>query len=591
MHLSSEAQSLKERFSSLQAELQSFLVLALYMGKAVVFEHDLAQNVGDAKLTEQVPGVLKATFGSDYSHVDGRCFPGTREVFLKEMMDWATAEDNSEGMLWLCGYPGAGKTTIAATFADQLSQREMLGGTFFCKRTDPERRAPGNVLVSLAVWLKSVWPDFSNKIKSLLESDEKRQIPTMSMETHFKELFHNILPNLSTLGQKTCILIVDALDECGTQKSRALLLKNLCALSQLTPKLKVCITSRAYSDISDALSNCKNWIDTARPHVCTMVATPDDTAADSDILVFLKHEFYCIGEAIGNTKWADSSDTDRLAIQCQGLFQSARLSLDFIKEHFGIQPQRGLQKLLSKEKVQQGQTELDMLYHLIIGEAVVGLKENTHLVKQVLGVMIALINHGQVNTEALVMLGGLKYEISTVQTLIKKLHIVIACDAKTGNLTFHHQSFPDFVQTKARSRQFWSPAFAYHSDVAENSIAIMHRELKFNICNIQTSHQANSDIPDLLDKILKHIPLPLHYACLYVTHFFNPWNEFQNQKLADVFCTEQALFWLEVLSLIEEPASGRYTLEKLLELVGKVRYNVFFLEGAYKKYSRRTDQK
>jgi hypothetical protein len=74
--------------------------------------------------------------------------------------------------------------------------------------------------------------------------------------------------------------------------------------------------------------------------------------------------------------------------------------------------------------------------------------------------------------------------------------------------------------------------------------------LKFNICKLESSHLANSDVSDLKSRIAKHIPPALSYASIY-------WNDhlrhvsFERdllKKLQSLFETK-FLFWLEVLSI------------------------------------------
>jgi len=113
-----------------------------------------------------------------------------------------------------------------------------------------------------------------------------------------------------------------------------------------------------------------------------------------------------------------------------------------------------------------------------------------------------------------------------------------------------HTSFRDFLTDKKMSGDFYIDLGEAHHQLAHSCLGLMLHDLKFNICNIESSYLPNNKISDLQSRINEHIPPALFYACRF-------WDDhlerlrFQPEllgKLRSLF-EEKFLFWLEVLSL------------------------------------------
>ncbi len=114
-----------------------------------------------------------------------------------------------------------------------------------------------------------------------------------------------------------------------------------------------------------------------------------------------------------------------------------------------------------------------------------------------------------------------------------------------------HTSFRDFLTNKEKSGDFSIPLRDAHYELAHSCLGLVLRNLKFNICNIESSYLANRDIQDLEARVAKHIPPALLYACrFYEDHL--EYVAFETDlfgKLRGFFETK-FLFWLEALSLV-----------------------------------------
>ena len=113
-----------------------------------------------------------------------------------------------------------------------------------------------------------------------------------------------------------------------------------------------------------------------------------------------------------------------------------------------------------------------------------------------------------------------------------------------------HTSFRDFLTDRNMSGDFYIDLGEAHCQLAYSCLNQMLHNLKFNICNLETSYLPNDSIPDLQSRINEYIPPALFYACRF-------WDDhlehicFEQDLVAKVrlLFEEKFLFWLEVLSL------------------------------------------
>jgi hypothetical protein len=93
----------------------------------------------------------------------------------------------------------------------------------------------------------------------------------------------------------------------------------------------------------------------------------------------------------------------------------------------------------------------------------------------------------------------------------------------------------------------------------------LHVKLKFNICDLPTSYQKNTEIPSLGEKLECCIPMYLRYCCrFWADHLaavsINP----ENSGISKDFLETKCLFWLEVLSLLGMVSSASLALSKFV---------------------------
>jgi len=92
----------------------------------------------------------------------------------------------------------------------------------------------------------------------------------------------------------------------------------------------------------------------------------------------------------------------------------------------------------------------------------------------------------------------------------------------------------------------------------------MRTQLKFNICELESSFVFDKDVLDLQDRIKKFISPALSYACQYWGEHLRQGNftDKAHGRLVD-FLTHRLLFWMEVLNLGQSMVKGAEMLRQL----------------------------
>ena len=120
---------------------------------------------------------------------------------------------------------------------------------------------------------------------------------------------------------------------------------------------------------------------------------------------------------------------------------------------------------------------------------------------------------------------------------------------QAGPIVPLHTSFRDFLTSK-KSDMFYVDLDDAHRQLAHSCLGLMLDKLRFNICELESSYFANSDVPDMESRISKHVPPSLLYSCVFwdghLKHVAFERDLFL--KLRSLF-EMKFLFWLELLSV------------------------------------------
>jgi len=247
-------------------------------------------------------------------HQDRRCMDGTRKALLKEITDWVTSISEQRDALdgntyWIYGLPGIGKTSLAHSICASLHDHKQLAGAFFCRRDDPNLSEPRNILPTLIHQLAMVLPPFRRIVAEHLRED-----PYVTRETMKHALFLHFIRKLPHLPGRTLVFVIDALDECGSIKSRPDILNTLTSAAAHTPWLKVIITSRPEVDIQ-RFFHCSTQLSHLRYDLTT------DKATTSDLRLFAEDRFGSVAvNRCLQSPWPEQSLFDGVISRAAGLF-------------------------------------------------------------------------------------------------------------------------------------------------------------------------------------------------------------------------------------------------------------------------------
>ncbi len=137
------------------------------------------------------------------------------EVFV-ELDRWAKTQ--SEKLFWLHEVAGMGKSTIAATLSNRLRPQKMLGGYHICSRDTTVHQSSTQLVLNLCHNLSVAYKPFGRLVAKAIKASPLFSPNGMPLVELFDLLIFQIVNTLTQKPYKpaTLILIIDALDECGS---------------------------------------------------------------------------------------------------------------------------------------------------------------------------------------------------------------------------------------------------------------------------------------------------------------------------------------------------------------------------------------
>jgi hypothetical protein len=282
------------------------------------------------------------------------CLPSTRQEILQFVTDWVTSPSTDQNILWLHGMAGSGKSALATTISNYFQNLGRLAAFLFFDRDITERSDPTSVIRTLAYQLSV----FDSKFLRAISSAAWRFSWQWPLTTQFKKLLVEPLSSVEHVGDEGPVVIVfDALDECGSAKTRKALLDLLVEeFSKLPSNFRIIITSRAERDIHASFSQRQNIISREL----------DITTASNmkDIISYLYHWMAIIRTSNPllplSPDWPGESRITDLAKRSSGLFVWASTAIVFIGD--GHDPDERIMVLLGSDNPAKGESALDELY-------------------------------------------------------------------------------------------------------------------------------------------------------------------------------------------------------------------------------------
>ena len=476
------------------------------------------------------------------------CMEGTREALLNQITAWAANGSDLANMYWIHGLPGIGKTSLAHSICEKLHNKQQLAGVFFCQRDDANMSELRNILPTLISKLAEIFPPFRTIVAERLRSD-----PNLTSKSMKDSLFLEFICNLSRHPSHALVIVIDALDECGDDQNRPLLLKVLTEAASHASWLKIIVTSRPENEIQKFFNRLPR-------SSYLRYDLGADQEAGADLRTFARSQFDLVAQKwCLSTPWPEQPLFDGVISQANGLFifiKTLVLTLEQCED-----PGETLKAAL-QGSVGTGLTPLYTLYSSILKARRV---PNNAEFRQVIGVLLSAAPYRTLCEESIGELAGVRTNL--VKKWVNDLSSLLYRDeAANGGIRVRHLSISEF---------FVSDHCAYQVNIADANVQVgvaclktMVKQLRFNICKLDDSRLANAEIHDLPSRIKEHISDALQYSSLYWSNHlcFTPditdrcvW-----EMLKEFFGGLYGLFWVEVLSILGMVPIGAPSLRRVI---------------------------
>ena len=459
----------------------------------------------DLEILEKLVPVCNA--GHRTGHHD-KCLPGTRQSVLHDIMLWAR-DSQGQNVFWLNGLAGTGKSTIAQSFSDMVANEGFLGASFFCSRDYLNRRELKNIFPTLAYQLACCYPSFRSHIVTIIRKD-----PTLAHTSLISQL-ENLLVNPLSEAKISCVIVIDALDECIDDQPASAILSVLGRFAKQLPLVKFFITGRPEPQIRSGFR-----LPLLEPitHIFLLHGV-ELSSVDNDIQLYLVQRLTTIAKQRSDldlpNPWPSDGEIEALTNKTSGLFIFASTLARFIEsEHHD--PKERLQLVVSEANntAYEGRAGIDSLYSQVLLYAFSNVQESDVFTnaRRVLGAIVLAFNPLSRRELSRV----LDISMTLVLTTLRHLHsIILVPTDENGEIRIFHKSFPDFLQDDKRCtdpRFCINPATHHHNMVL--SCLELVKGLKRNPCSLPP-FTMNQDIPNLPQLLENRLGGAVRYACRY----------------------------------------------------------------------------
>jgi hypothetical protein len=475
--------------------------------------------------------VLKPEDMDEYNRTP--CLKKTMRNVISDIMEWISDDSNeAKKVLWVYGLAGTGKSTLSTTIAQIMRRIHRLGAFFFFNRDIPQRNF-ATLIRTLAYRVAMFDARFGAAISRVVESNDN--IAGMPLEFQFENLLSaNALGSVEWSGGPI-ILIIDALDECGSEADRKVLMQVLSkGFSHLPSFIRIMVASRQEPDIQHALGSHLHL----RPYPLDI----DSVTNKADVSEFIRHRLEeirikdgCLGD-----RWPGDDKISSLADGAGGLFIWAATACLYIESY---RPNQRLSELVNKQPEGNSSgpfTHLDSLY--ATGLQSVGFW-NDHSFRSdccnILGaILCARVPMSCSIIDALLALPQDTPSWKSVSRLRCVLHV-----SETEEIRILHPSFHDYLSERCRDQPWSIDLEHYNKELALRCINLLDKELRENICDMTLPYQSENNT----------LPEAISYACrFWIDHFClvsDVTDDIANQIYA--FLVKHLLHWMEALAILK----------------------------------------
>ena len=475
------------------------------------------------------------------------CLENTRCNVINDVMQWI-ADDSKEAkkVLWVHGLAGTGKSTLSNTIAGMMDNLHRLGAFFFFNRDIPQRNF-STLLRTIAYRLAMFDARFGDAISQVVANHDN--IAEMRLEAQFENLLSaNALESVKWSGGPI-VLIIDALEECGSEADRKILMPVLSkGFSNLPSFIRILVVSRQEPDIQRALGSHLHL----RPYPLNI----DSATNKDDISEYIRHrlEEIRITDGYLGDDWPGDDKISSLVKGAGGLFVWASTACLYIESGY---PGRRLSELIEKQPDGDSSgpfAQLDGLYKTGLQSA--GLWNDRLLRSDCCNILGAILcARVPLSCPVIDTLLALPQDTPSLKS-VSRLRCVLDV-SETQQIRILHPSFHDYLSERCRGEP-WSIDLEYHNkELALRCIDLLDKELRENICDMT--------LPYLSRK--KTLPDAISYACQFWIEHICLVSDVTDDILNRIydFLAKHLLHWMEAMAILDLHDHTIQLIEKLMK--------------------------
>ncbi|PVF92876.1 hypothetical protein CPB86DRAFT_819279 [Serendipita vermifera] len=495
------------------------------------------------------------------------CMPGTREAVLNQILDWAlrplepTTPPHINNIFRLYGPSGVGKTTVVNSLCARLEASGNLGASFFCRHDDPTLRDARHIFPTLTHQLAQKWEPFRR-----LVVEELRSNSSLDPYAYGDKIFQSILRPMKKHPSRPFVVVVDALNECSSSETQEAVLKRLIDSVLRTSWFRLIITGRTRQDIHTFFEEFGD------PKQCLSLDLAGHHDSVSDIQAFANE---IITPVLENHKfpipYTNTQFMHKITVKSNGLFIFIKaLYLSMREEEY----QEAVIGNILDQPSSDGVGALFNLYSNILQSTIVEEKERFRLF---LGAVLVVAPYLPLRGETIAGLLGIDHRL--VLAWMNSLgSLLYRDDHMDGAIRVNHISVLEFLTGSQCPEEFRVDIDQANMEVAGACLKTMTKELKFNICNLETSSLPNTDVVDLKSRVENNLSGALQYSCVYWSSHLCSCPSQMRMTISGVlggwFEGSKPLFWIEALSLMGKVSVGVLALSQVLEISDSLQRNI-----------------
>jgi hypothetical protein len=460
-------------------------------------------------------------------------------------MEWASEPPTvSRRIFWLHGQAGVGKSTIASSVSHALQKLGWLGASFFFSWDGGIQGSADQLFSSIAFQLANFNSSIAAGILQAIDKDI--DVGRSRVLTQFQTLVEKPLIDADNANglHVPIIIVLDALDECGSERDRTSLLSVICdGFPNLPASVRFFVTSRPEPDLRTALSMIENSVRAYDVGNC------QEEVVERDIATYFEVRLKSIAQRHGlsanDGNWPGHQQRATLTRRAGRLFIWASTVCDFIDDDESEGPEAQLYLILGDRssllKPAQPWSALDGLYLRVLQEAAQSRLSSAQQISEILGILTVILQPLSISS-----LGSLLAFPSLlpmpcgdiIRKRLRKLHSVLRVpQTDDGMPRFIHPSLMDFltIPDRCTDSRFFVDGSTHHRYLAKQCL------IRIRECLRQQPFSSREDMPD-----------DLRYACCFWAKHLHE-SPKDNDLFASVrdFALHDFQQWLEVLAVID----------------------------------------